>query len=164
MSWTPTYATYRQGKVLARTRRLFTPQASTAGKPHALALENLKPAVVLEIVRRAGQEALRCLGHGWMPNTDLQVVPGNVQPLAIKLAGFRRIEVSVHPVSYLQQCAALHQNGMGPNSAGGFRKASKPVFRSMVAGPKRSGAATIAPSAQRVKAGELHLDRRRGRR
>ena len=50
---------------------------------------------------QAGQEALRCSGPGWFPDSDITVSPGKGKPIALKLVGFKRIEIEVNA----KQCA-----------------------------------------------------------
>ena len=45
----------------------------------------------VNLVKLAAQEALRCSGPGWFPESDVAVGLGNKKPLEIKLAGFKRI-------------------------------------------------------------------------
>lgn len=102
-------------KVLPPKRKLFAPQAKMSTKEGADLLANIKPDVVLRLVLRAGQEALRCSGRGWYPQSDIQVTAGAARALQLRLAGFKRLELSVNPPVCIGQCGKLHQDGVGAN-------------------------------------------------
>lgn len=100
---------------LNRTRRLFAAQAAVPKERGTESLAGISQEAVLSTVVRAGREALRCSGRGWLPDSDLHVQAGNTKPLLLRLAGFRRVEATVNPVAYLQRCVQLHAQGIGPN-------------------------------------------------
>lgn len=98
-----------------RKRRLFVSQAPLGSGASADAIKCITQQAVLSCALRAGQESLRCSGPGWIPESDMHVLPGNGKPLMLKLAGFRSLEAQINPPAYLQACAAIHAQGLGPN-------------------------------------------------
>jgi hypothetical protein len=79
-----------------RVRRLFAPAESTSGVPTQDLLKVVNdPRVMPDLILRAGQEALRCSGSGWIPQSDLRVVAQGSKALLLRLACFRLIEASV---------------------------------------------------------------------
>ena len=63
----------------------------------------------VNLVKLAAQEALRCSGPGWFPESDVAVGLGNKKPLEIKLAGFKRIEILVNPKSFAARGVELQK-------------------------------------------------------
>lgn len=99
-----------------RARKLFAPTESASGLSAQELLKVVNdPRMIPDLILRAGQEALRCSGSGWIPQSDLRVVAQGPRALLLRLAGFRLIEASVNPQAYLQSCLRLHTQGVGPN-------------------------------------------------
>ena len=92
-----------------RKRKLFAPRdiANADAAQALLTTGNVAP-ICIDLTLHAGQEALKCSGSGWIPKSDLRVVAQGPGPLLLRLAGFRRIEASVNPLTFLQGCFALH--------------------------------------------------------
>lgn len=99
----------------ARRRKLFAPLSKISPEKAAEQLKSVKPEVVQNLVLRAGQEALRCSGPGWYPESDIRVTIDRGRPLVLQLSGFKRLELSVNPGALLNQCAKLHKDGIGAN-------------------------------------------------
>ena len=118
MYQSPAYGTgsyYDTRQPLARKRTLYAPKDKLDPFEARELLKGLRPGIVLELVTRAGQEALRCSGPGWLPKSDVRVVPSQGKPLVLQLAGFKRLELSVNPAGCLARCAHLHKAGAEGN-------------------------------------------------
>jgi hypothetical protein len=107
---------YREATRSRRARKLFAPteSASRASAQELLKIAN-DPRVITDLILRAGQEALRCSGSGWIPHSDLRVVAQGPRAFLLRLGGFRLIEASVNPQMFLQRCVLLLTQGVGPN-------------------------------------------------
>lgn len=55
----------------------------------------------------AGQDALRCAGRGWYPESDVTASAHPGQPILLELIGFKRIEIRINPDVLAQRAAAL---------------------------------------------------------
>ena len=55
----------------------------------------------------AGQDALRCAGKGWFPESDVAASAHPGQAILLELIGFKRIEIRVNPDVLAQRAAAL---------------------------------------------------------
>ncbi len=73
----------------------------------ATQFHKLPHTLVIQILCRTGQEALRSLGRAWWPEEDLHVLPSAGLPLQLQLIGFRRIEAAVNVPLLQQKCSPL---------------------------------------------------------
>jgi hypothetical protein len=95
-----------------RRRRLFVPQESCTSER---AKEMMHPRVIGETVQRAGEEALRCSGWGWIPELDFSVTQGRGLPLVLHLIGFKSLAAEINALEIWQRGARLCAANAGPN-------------------------------------------------
>lgn len=97
-----------------RARRLTIDQKPLNAVKRAEYIQHLQknPMDIINVVNKAGKDALHGAGRGWYPESDIEVRLAQGAPFSINLAGFKRIEISIEPQAYLTQSLEI----LGANS------------------------------------------------